>query len=160
MDFVEKEITIRKLKAEDADEICEIYCLITNQSVNPDFKKMVFDRAQELERGAHFVAEFDGKVVGFMISYILPFGFGAEECAYIATMGVHPKFMGQRLGEGMTKKIFMFYKSRGISRVYTSVRWDSTDLLSFCKTMGFERSNYINLKRDLEPFDAGENRES
>ena len=31
MDFVEKEITIRKLRAEDADEISEIYCLITNQ---------------------------------------------------------------------------------------------------------------------------------
>ncbi len=153
MDFAEKEITIRNLRAEDTDEICEIYYLVTNQRVNPDFRKMVLNSAQELERGAHFVAEFGGKVVGFMISYMLPFGFGAEKCAYIATMGVHPQFMGQRLGAGMTKKIFEFYKSRGISMVYTSVRWDSTDLLSFCKTMGFGRSDYINLKRDLEPFD-------
>jgi hypothetical protein len=49
----------------------------------------------------------------------------------------------------MTKEIFMFYKARGISAVYTSVRWDSTDLLSFFKTVGFERSNYINLKYDI-----------
>ena len=85
-----------------------------------------------------------------MISYILPFGFGAEDCAYIATMGVHPKYMDQGIGAGMTKEIFMFFKSRGIANVYTSVRWDSTDLLSFFKTMGFERSNYINLKQSLD----------
>lgn len=150
MDQVEKEVSIRRWKTDDVDEICEIFSLITNKGVDADFKRMVLERAQKvgLEDG-HFVAELHGKIVGFMISYILPFGFGAEDCAYIATMGVHPKYMDQGIGAGMTKEIFMFFKSRGITNVYTSVRWDSTDLLSFFKTMGFERSNYINLKQSL-----------
>jgi len=151
MDQVEKEVSIRRWKTDDVDEICEIFSLITNKGVDADFKRMVLERAQKvsLEDG-HFVAELHGKIVGFMISYILPFGFGAEDCAYIATMGVHPKYMDQGIGAGMTKEIFMFFKSRGIANVYTSVRWDSTDLLSFFKTMGFERSNYINLKQSLD----------
>lgn len=150
MDQGEKEVSIRRWKADDVDEICEIFSLITNKGVDADFKRMVLERAQKvgIEDG-HFVAELQGKIVGFMISYILPFGFGAEDCAYIATMGVHPKYMDQGIGAGMTKEIFMFFKSRGITNVYTSVRWDSTDLLSFFKTMGFERSNYINLKQSL-----------
>ena len=145
MKLSENDLVIRNWRSEDAAEICEIYSLITNKAVNADFMRMVLERARNRENEAHFVAVLNKKIVGFMISYILPFGFGAEDCAYIATMGVHPKLMDQGIGAGMTKEVFMFYKARGISTVYTSVRWDSTDLLSFCKSMGFERSNYINL---------------
>lgn len=152
MDSVGKEMSFRRWRAADSEEISEIYRLIINQDVTADFQKRVLDRTQEAENEAHFVAELDGKIVGFIISYILPFGFGAEDCAYIATMGVHPKYMGQGIGAEMTKELFMFFKGKGISRVYTSVRWDSTDLLSFFKTMGFDRSKYINLKKDLDPL--------
>ncbi|SHO44102.1 GNAT family N-acetyltransferase [Desulfopila aestuarii] len=151
MDHNTNNVSIRRWRTEDVDEICQIYNLITNKGVDADFRRMVLERAQSkgVEDG-HFVAESGGKIVGFMISYILPFGFGAEDCAYIATMGVHPKYMDQGIGAGMTKEVFMFFKARGISTVYTSVRWDSTDLLSFFKTMGFERSNFINLKKTLD----------
>lgn len=142
---LENELSIRNWRPEDAPGICEIYSLITNKAANADFMRMVLERARNRDNEAHFVAELDKKIVGFMISYILPFGFGAEDCAYIATMGVHPKYMDQGIGAGMTKEVFMFYKAQGISHVYTSVRWDSTDLLSFFKSMGFERSNFINL---------------
>lgn len=143
-------VSMRRWRTEDVEEICEIYSLITNKGVDADFKRMVLERAQNVgPEDGHFVAESCGRIVGFLISYILPFGFGAEDCAYIATMGVHPKYMDQGIGAGMTKEVFMFFKARGISNVYSSVRWDSTDLLSFFKAMGFERSNYINLKKDL-----------
>jgi N-acetylglutamate synthase-like GNAT family acetyltransferase len=84
-----------------------------------------------------------------MISYILTFGFGIEKSAWIATLGVDPEYMGQGLGDRLAREIFKLYKQMGISRVYTSVRWDSTDLLSFFKTQGFDRSKFINLKKDL-----------
>ena len=99
----EKDLKIRSWKKEDADGICEIYSLITNQEVNADFRRVVLERAQHAGKQAHFVAELDEKIVGFLISYILPFGFGAEDCAYIATMGVHPKYMDQGIGAKMTE---------------------------------------------------------
>ena len=150
MDTVGRKIVIRKLKEEDAEDISEIYSLITQRPVAADFRRLVAEHAHRDDHEAPFVAELDGRVVGFMISYIVTLGFGAEECAYIATMGVHPRYMGQGIGTEMTEEIFKFYKALGITRVYTSVRWDSTDLLSFCKTMGFQRSEFINLKRELE----------
>ena len=150
MDSAGREVCVRKLRVEDADEISKIYGLITQKTVNDEFRDLVQEHALNEEHEAHFVVEVDGSVVGFMISYSLPFGFGAEECAYIATMGVHPKYMGQGIGAMMTQEVFKFYKSQGITRVYTSVRWDSSDLLSFCKKMGFERSEYINLQMDLD----------
>jgi ribosomal protein S18 acetylase RimI-like enzyme len=91
----------------------------------------------------------DSKVVGFMISYITLGNFGADHCAWIAMFGVDPKYMGQGIGIRLTEEVFDFYKEKGIVEIYTSVRWDSTDILSFFKTLGFERSDFINLRKTL-----------
>ena len=85
-----------------------------------------------------------------MISYILTAGLGMAKSAWIATLGVDPNCMGQGIGASLAEEIFKYYKTQGIENVYTSVRWDSTDLLSFFKTLGFDRSNFINLRKVLK----------
>ena len=140
------EIRIRKLRKEDVEEISRIYGAITLQAVDPDFKRVVEEHAQR-EDEACFVAEREDRVVGFMISYILTAGFGMAKSAWIATLGVDPNHMGEGIGAGLAEEIFTYYKERGIENVYTSVRWDSTDMLSFFKTLGFDRSNFINLRK-------------
>ena len=142
-------ITIRKLKPEDTDDITQIYAAITQKSVEADFKILVKEHAERSE-GACFVAEMDQKVIGFMISYILTLGFGIDKSAWIATLGVNPDYMGQGIGAELAARVFEFYKAEGVTSVYTSVRWDSTDLLSFFKTLGFDRSNFVNLRKALE----------
>ncbi len=141
-------LLIRELKASDADEITEIFKEITQKPVSPDFKKLIEQHAAR-EEDACLVAEYEGKVVGFLISYILTMGFGIDKSAWIATLGVLPKFMGEGIGARMAEEIFKYYRGEGITTVYTSVRWDSPDLLSFFKTLGFDRSNFINLKKPL-----------
>ncbi len=142
-------IRVRKMKIEDADAISKIYGAITQRLVEIDFERVI---AQDAQRGedACFVAEIEGKVVAFIISYILNLGFGIEKSAWIATLGVNPDYMGQGIGGQMAKELFLFYRKEGIENVYTSVRWDSTDLLSFFKTLGFNRSNFINLRKTLD----------
>ncbi len=142
-------VVIRRLKAVDADDISKIYSAITQKSVKTDFKNLIEKHAHR-DEDACFVAELDGKVVGFMISYILTLGFGIEKSAWIATLGVDPKHMGQGLGARMAQEIFKFYTKEGIKNVHTSVEWDSTDLLSFFKTLGFDRSEFVNLRKVLE----------
>ncbi len=143
------DIRVRGLRVEDADDICKIQNDITQTSVNADFKNIIKEQARNAEN-ANFVAELQGKVVGYMISYILSGSFGMEKNAWIAMLGVDPKFMGQGIGNRMAEEIFAFYQKEGIENIYTSVRWDSTDLLSFFKTLGFDRSNFINLRKVLE----------
>ena len=142
-------VQIRKLHKEDAPEISRIYAAITRKAVDSDFKRVVEEHALR-DDGACFVAEHEGKVVGFMISYILTAGFGITKSAWIATLGVDPNCMGMGIGADLAEEIFKYYKTQGIDKVYTSVRWDSTDLLSFFKTLGFDRSNFINLRKNIE----------
>jgi len=143
------EVLIRELKKEDADQVSRIQASITQTPVTIDFNKIVEDRVKNAE-SANFVAEYEDKIVGFMISYILLGGFGIEKSAWIAMFGVDPKFMGQGIGKKLAEEVFGFYRHKGITNIRTSVRWDSTDLLSFFKTLGFDRSEFINLRRELD----------
>jgi ribosomal protein S18 acetylase RimI-like enzyme len=143
-----EDIRVRELEAKDADDIAVIYASIVRKPVEVDFKALIEQHAQN-QNDICYVAELNGKIIGFMISYILTFGFGIEKSAWIASLGVDPEFMGQGIGDHLARQIFLIYKRMGITRVYTSVRWDSTDLLSFFKILGFDRSRFINLKKDL-----------
>ena len=144
-----KDILIRKLRAEDAKDISNIYAAITQTPVKDDFIHIIAEQVNRKE-DASFVAELDGRVVGYMISIVISGGFGILKSTWIANMGVNPKFMGQGIGENLANRIFEFSREKGIKDVYTSVRWDSPDLLSFFKTLGFDRSNFINLRKVLE----------
>jgi predicted N-acetyltransferase YhbS len=141
-------VIIRKLKKEDAKDISKISEAITADQERTDFTQIVEQQTQEIEN-ASFVAEYDGEVVGYMISYSLSGSFGIEKSAWVAMFGVDPKFMGQGIGRRLADAVFKFHKENGIKDIYTSVRWDSTDLLSFFKTLDFNRSNFINLRKKL-----------
>jgi ribosomal protein S18 acetylase RimI-like enzyme len=141
-------LVIRALKKEDATDIDRINEVITKFPAKDEFKRMVEELAQRREKMS-YVAEYQDKIVGYMITYLLLGGFGMGKSAWIATVGVEPKFMGQGIGKALAKKVFDLYQRKGIKNIYTSVRWDSTDMLSFFKTMGFDRSNFINLKKEM-----------
>ena len=144
-----EKVLVRKLKIEDAEDITRIHAAITQSPVQIDYKRVIKERVGKADE-ASYVAEVKGKVVGYMISYIFYGGFGIEDSAWIAMFGIDPKFMGQGIGKELAKEIFSFYKEKGVRNIYTSVRWDSTDILSFFKTLGFDRSNFINLRKTLE----------
>ena len=148
MDLADKTL-IREIKSEDADQISRIQTSITQTAVTIEFKKVIEDVVKNDDEAA-FVAELEGKVVGYMITYILLGGFGIEKSAWIAMFGVDPKFMGQGIGKKLAEVVFEFYRRKGITNIHTSVMWDSTDLLSFFKTIGFDRSEFINLRKKLK----------
>lgn len=141
-------ISVRRLKREDAHAVTRINSAITKSPSRIDFERIVGEEVGR-ENDASFVAVINRKVVGFMLSYITSGIFGADQCAWIAMFGVDPKYMGQGIGIRLAEEIFQHYKEKGIHKIYTSVRWDSTDILSFFKTLGFERSDFINLRKIL-----------
>lgn len=144
-----KKILVRKIRKEDAEALREISAAIEQAPLKIDFEEIVAYEARRAKDGS-FVAEIDGKIVGYMISYILSGLFGVEKSAWITMLGVHPKYMDQGIGKRLADEVCAFYRTEGISNIFTSVPWDSTDLLSFFKTLGFDRSNFINLRRVLE----------
>jgi predicted N-acetyltransferase YhbS len=142
-------VTVRRMKKSDAEDVRKIDAAITLRPSEFDFERLIGEEVKRTD-DASFVAVFGGRVVGYMVSYITSGNFGSDRCAWIARFGVDPKLMGQSIGKSMARGVFKFYKAKGIRAVYTSVKWDSTDLLSFFKTLGFDRSDFINLQKSLE----------
>ncbi len=143
------EIVIRRLTNDDADEIIRIERAITHTPGELDLKEIVEDHVSR-KGDASYVAVLDGKIVGYMISYITTGNFGVNKCAWISILGVDPKYMDQGIGRRLGEEIFEYYREQGISDVFTTVRWDHTDLLSFFKTLGFDRSNFLHLRKRLD----------
>lgn len=139
-------LLIRRLKKADSKDIARIFASIVKRYEEIDFDRLIYEQARNTGM-ANLVAELKGKVIGFIISYTLSGGFGIDKSAWIAMVGVDPKFMGKGIGKAMAEELFRFYKEKGINNIYTSVRWDSTDLLSFFKTLKFDRSDFINLSK-------------
>jgi ribosomal protein S18 acetylase RimI-like enzyme len=144
-----KGIKIRKIRAEDVSEMVAIQESILQKKISKKWIQMVKDNLQKRE-GRGFVALKDAQVVGFIIGEIKREGFGLEQSGWIEVVEVHPKQMGIGIGRALADKLFHFFKKKGIHDIYTTVRWDAGDMLSFFKSLGFDRSTFINLRKHLD----------
>ena len=142
-------LIIRNLEIGDSEDISRIQESITKEPSTIDYHKVVQEEVKK-DNSVNVVAELDGKVVGFIITYILHGGFGLEKSAWIGLFGVEPKYMGSGIGKRMAKEVFDELTKMNIKNIFTSVKWDSLDLLSFFKSLGFDRCEFINLKKVID----------
>jgi predicted N-acetyltransferase YhbS len=142
-------LIIRNLKVSDSGDISRIQESITKEPSKIDYHKIVQEEVKK-DNSVNVVAELDGRVVGFIITYLLHGGFGLEKSAWIGLFGVEPKYMGSGIGKRMAKQVFDELTRMNIKNVFTSVKWDSFDILSFFKSLGFDRCQFINLKKVID----------
>lgn len=143
-----KSIKIRKMDINDLDPVLHIQEIITKTKISP--KKIVYWREHVLKDSSLNLVAVDGdQVVGFIISEITTNSFGLDQSGWIKIIGVHPKYMGTGIGQSLFTHLFQQFKKKKINEIYTAARWDSVDLLSFFKSVGFNRSNFINLYKKL-----------
>ena len=148
-DFVEERVSIREIRVDDTQAIQDIRIAISEEDARVDFQKLVEQHISEGNGQTSLVAQVDGMVAGYMISTTLYAGFGIGKSAWIVSFGVHPDHMGKGIGLKLANRVCDIYKEKGVSSIYSSVMWDSIDVLSFFKKLGFKRSEFINLKKDL-----------
>jgi ribosomal protein S18 acetylase RimI-like enzyme len=144
-----KGIRTQRIKAEDVLQIVAIQESIIKKKVSRRWIQMIENHLKR-EQAVGFIASKDTRVVGFIIGEIKGEGFGLEQSGWIEVVGVHPSHMGIGIGRILAEKLFQFLKKKGIRDIYTTVRWDAGDMLSFFKAIGFDRSPFINLRKHLD----------
>jgi N-acetylglutamate synthase-like GNAT family acetyltransferase len=143
-----KSIKIRKLDIKDLEPVLHIQEIITKTKIGS--KKIVYWREHVLKDSSLNLVALDGEqVVGFIVSEITTNSFGLDQSGWIKIIGVHPKYMGTGIGQALFSQLFKQFKKKKVNEIYTAARWDSVDLLSFFKSVGFNRSNFINLYKKL-----------
>ena len=141
-------IKIRQLELQDKNAIFEIQEAITKHKADKDWEQLVEGYINNSVETS-LVAEMDGKVVGFMLGDIKVYGFGAPRSGWIEVIGVHPRHMGEGIGKLLGNALITIFKKKKVKHIFTSVRWDSGDLLAFFKSIGFDRSDFINLEKKI-----------
>jgi ribosomal protein S18 acetylase RimI-like enzyme len=144
-----KGIKIQKIGVDNIPEMVAIQEAILQKKVSKKWVQMV-EVSLKKQEIVGFVASMDDRLVGFIIGEIKGESFGLEQSGWIEVVGVHPSHMGTGIGRILAEKLFEFFEKKGIRDIYTTVRWDAGDMLSFFKAIGFDRSTFINLRKHLD----------
>jgi L-amino acid N-acyltransferase YncA len=142
-------IEIRVMTKEDIPRVTAIHRAIMRQAADAveeqDLELEFMDLMGTNPEGC-LVAIDKGKVVGFIIATQKHWGFGLGTSGWVEVVGVHPDRMGTGVGRALGQAVLEHFKSQGICDVYTAVKWDHADMITFFKAIGFGRSEFINLK--------------
>jgi len=145
----QKLFKIRKLTARDLPQVVAIQGIITRQKVTAE-KIAILKEHIKKEGNISLVAVADKRMVGFLISELMTNSFGLDQGGWIKNVGVLPQYMGKGIGQSLANQLFDAYRRKGINEIFTASRWDWGDLLSFFKSLGFDRGNFINLYKKLD----------
>ncbi len=141
--------TIRRMKVDDIEKVVGIQETIIRKKVTAKWRKAL-EHYIDKDPKACLVAVKKGKtsekLIGFIVGDIKIWGFGLRQSGWIEIIGIHPKHMGKGVGRTLGKRLLNYFRRMMVDGIYTAVRWDSGDLLSFFKSIGFDHSGFLNLE--------------
>lgn len=148
MDLAEQ-VKLRAMKTEDLKDISRIDQEILG-TARPAYWEEKISAIEHRSGIAPLIAEFEGKVVGFIIGESSGWEYGVpEEVGWIHTIGVDPECQGKNIGPLLVRELLDNMKKAGVSVVYTLVNWKEGSLLRFFDRMGFDRGDMLNLQKRL-----------
>jgi len=88
------------------------------------------------------VAEFEGKLVGFMFSDVRGGEFGLEETTgWIERFGVDPDYQGRSIGRRLFEAVKSHMVRNEVVTIRTLVDKNDSDLAAFLRAVGFDNAS-------------------
>ena len=149
-EFLER-VRIRSFTQEDLDSIVEI-----DRKVLGKWRWNYWKQQIELSNAdfplSCLVAEFDGKVIGFILGEVSGWEFKIPDTVgWINTIGVDPAYQHRGVARKLSQEFVKNLKEIGVTIAYTLVNWSDWSLLKFFRAMGFTRGGeMINLELKIE----------
>ncbi len=144
---MKEQFTIRPLKPGDALAVRQLDRLILGRDRSATWDAHVerFLQTSEVETlpdapfGSH-IAEWRGKVVGFILSEFQSGEYGLPKGAWIIAVGVHPEMRRAGLGKAMVNAVVEQCRKHEIEEVYAVVRPGDDRIADFLRRSGLEPS--------------------
>jgi GNAT superfamily N-acetyltransferase len=146
-------IHIRRLTADDLAAVTRIDEKITGQE-----RKELWTKRLDAYEGirppwACLVAEYDGRVVGFVFGWTSGWEFGIRgEVGWIDIIGVDPVYRGKGIGRALLESFIENARERrGIEQIFTLVDPDDAEINQFFTSLGFTPGKMKHLHRRIVP---------
>ena len=158
------DIKIRPVTLDDAEGVLEVLNSVVRERKHSSFNRIltVEEERQFIaslgERSGFFVAELDGRIIGFQT--IEPFATYTSAMDHVGIIGtfVHADFRGQGIGRQLAEASFKFAQEKGYEKAVIYVRTGNKAAQEFYQKLGFvpkgtlEKQVKVDGKYDDEVF--------
>jgi ribosomal protein S18 acetylase RimI-like enzyme len=139
------EVKIRKMVDADLEAVKEIDRLLLAEERVPSWPLSVEDQLAFYHPTLAFVAEVEGKIVGFLLGDIRRGGYGIGVSGWIDMIGVHPEYQRKEIGRKLVLALWSECQRKHV-RTNVIVREDDERVIRFCTSIGLRRGKLIHLE--------------
>lgn len=149
MDKTTIDVVVRELEDTDLGGVIALDEKISGE-YRPDVWEMRIGYYMRRDPEALVVAEFQDKVVGFMLGEVRSGEFGLEEpTGWIEVLGVDPDIRGQAVGRRMAERMLEHFRRREATAVRTLVDDTMPEIAKFFDRIGFSEAPLKTLEMKL-----------
>ncbi len=151
MEIDMEKFEIRLLRQDDLEDLIRIDAKVTGEERDYYYQRKMESMVNRKGLiGTSFVAEYDGRVIGFIMGNIYIGEFGIPQTtASLDTIGIDPEYAKAGLGTLLLEEFVTNVEAAGVDSIQTLVDWENIALLRFFNRSGFVPSTKLNLERKI-----------
>jgi len=144
------EVKIRRMTRNDIHEVLFLDRIITGQRRDVIKYEDLASADPGTPPDLSFIAEIDGKMVGFSINRSTYLMVPLTEVCIIHAILVHPDYRGLGIGGKLVEALLKHCQTEGIGTVRALIPTGNKELQDIFKRHGFKRSRITNFDRTFE----------
>ncbi|MBI2848707.1 MAG: GNAT family N-acetyltransferase [Chloroflexi bacterium] len=98
------------------------------------------------ELGLSYVAEQDGRVVGFIFGRLLERRYGPYQGAWLEILGIEPDMKRHGIGRQLLKALHQGCREKGVRELHAMVSARDTEVKPFLENSGFREGELVHLQ--------------
>jgi ribosomal protein S18 acetylase RimI-like enzyme len=146
----EAEVNIRRMTRSDIHEVLALDRIIRGSGQDVIRYEDLASADPGTPPDASFVAEIDGKIVGFSINRSTYLMVPLTEVCIIHAILTHPDYQKRGIGRKLVQALLYHCQTQGISTVRALIPEDNKDLQAIFERQGFQRSHIVNFDKTVE----------
>ena len=142
-------INIRHMVRSDIDAVLTLNKEASGGQSSISYKDMIAtDLGEALDLS--FVAEVDGRVVGFVLARLAYLYIPLTEVGVIHAIVVAPNYQRSRIGSRLLSELLSYCHAKDIITIRVPVNAYNTELRRFVERLGFRQSTTLNYDKTFE----------
>ena len=146
----EAKVNIRRMERSDIHEVLALDRIIRG----PGRDVISYDDIAAVDPGTapdvSFVAEVDGKIIGFSINRSTYLMVPLTEVCIIHAIFIHPDYQGRGIGRKLIQAVLYHCQTEDIGTVRALIPEGNKELQSLFERQGFQRSPIVNFDKTFE----------
>ncbi|MDP2726165.1 MAG: GNAT family N-acetyltransferase [Dehalococcoidia bacterium] len=140
-------LTVRAMEPDDIPDVMEIDRLSGSRRAITYQGQIDFFLGGEL--GLSYVAELDGRTVGFLMGRILERRYAPYQGAWVEILGVSPDLKRQGIGRRLLEVFLEGCREKGVQEVHAVASIRDMEVKPFLEAHGFKEGELVHLHKQI-----------